>query len=294
MLTVNLLSSCRDKVICPAYQSTYILDDSVRQTYFSYLWKIKEAERQEFLAKEAAKDTLEDQTSTTPSAEYFAYVEPYVAPEREIKRTKYGIVRYQPYLLKNYRMRTVPMENIIGMPPEEPEFIEEGEFLASDFQSDSLSALDSLDRVAWNADSISVDSLVVDVPLAVRSEDKGPNYLYKYDPENRVYNMDQVYYNKYFGESLIAKPKKIDADKILNEVDSASTEKEGFFKRLFRKKKQEPDSTYNIDELIQSTDDQLDQNATEADPAPANDGFGPDNNEEATEEEEESEGGGGI
>ncbi len=292
MSSMVLLSSCYDKVICPSYQSTYILDDSVRQTYFSYLWKLDEGERQAYLAQQVAKDTIEgEEPDNVPRAEYFAYVEPHKVPERDLKKTKFGIVRYTPYLVKNYQMRTVPMENVLGLPVEEV-VEEEGEFYASDFaDTTAIAGADSLYSES--------DTVEVDIPLAVRSEDKGPKYLYKYDPENRVYNMDQVYYNKYFGESLIPKPKPpapIDS----TAVDSVATgEKVGFFKRLFGggKASVEIDSTYNVDALIESTENQLNgEIQTESDTTQIiNDGFGTDpidqsGNDPEPEEEDPNEG----
>ncbi len=296
MLVVMVVSSCRDKVICPAFQSTYILDDSVRQTYFSYLWKLDEKERQAYLAKQTAKDTIPDEVSTTPRAEYFAYVEPYIPPVEEVKKNKYGIIRYQPYLLKQFRMRTAPMENVLGL-PKEPEVIDdEGVFIASDFQSGDSLAL-SRDSLAFaRNDTVNfADTIIVDVPLAVRTqEDQGPKYLYKYDPENRVYNMDQVYYNKYFGESLVYKPRPKPP---AQPQDSLANNKGSFFKRLFGKGKVEVDSTFNVDALINATDQQLRQptDSTTVDdgfgtPPPPNNGGGNETPEEnPSEGEEESE-----
>ena len=35
VVSIVLLASCQERMVCPAYQSTYILDDSVRATFFS-------------------------------------------------------------------------------------------------------------------------------------------------------------------------------------------------------------------------------------------------------------------
>ena len=43
-------------MICPAFQSTYILDDSTRQAYFSYVWQLDENTRTQFLAKQKGQD----------------------------------------------------------------------------------------------------------------------------------------------------------------------------------------------------------------------------------------------
>jgi len=229
------LISCQDKVICPAFQSTYILDDSTREAYFSYVWQLDENTRTHYLAnKQTADSSTTDSLGvvTQPKTDYYAYAGEIVVPWRVPKRTKYGIVKPVFYPVKNYRLRTAPMENIFG-----PEVIS-NEFIAEDF-SDSL-AVDSL--------ALASDSLVVNEPVADVEEEKD-RFLYGYQPDDS-FNVEQYYYNKYFGEKLI--DNRPIPEPVVAPVDSLSADslqaKEPFLKGLFKKKKKEEEPLEDLGE----------------------------------------------
>ena len=69
--------SCRRKVVCPAFQSTYILNDSVRHQRFSLF----------------GRDTI-------PRYDYW------------VSKNRYGVVERTPYKRKFEEMKTIPMETI--------------------------------------------------------------------------------------------------------------------------------------------------------------------------------------
>lgn len=231
------LSACKDKVICPAFQSTYILDDSVRSVYYSYLWKLDEETRLKYLADQRAKTTDSTQTATAVLAagevDYFGYVEPYVVADREVKKTKYGMMAYQPYWLKNYRQRTAPMENVLTPQPEKVDTtVNVGEFVASDF-TDSVSAgADSVEVVA-SLDEPEED--IFELPTLARTDPPKPKtevkFLYRYDPEDKMLNVEQEYYNKHFGQYLYVN-EKINYETDTTATDSVSV-KSGWLKRFF-------------------------------------------------------------
>ncbi|MEQ8471009.1 MAG: hypothetical protein RIC35_07485 [Marinoscillum sp.] len=256
------ISSCRDKVICPAFQSTYILDDSVRSVYYSYLWKLDVAEREKYLAGLITPATVDPADSaalggpviaSTAQTDYFAYLEPYKVREREVKKNKYGMVKYEPYWLTNYQQKTAPMENVLAPPP--PPVIEPvdtvkdvGQFVASDF-SDSLT-MDSTAVVAnMEADTLGYDSLdIPSFPSIVQAPPQKPKletqYLYKYDPKDKELNVEQAYYNKYFGQYLYRRVPVME-EPPASENPEAENEGGGvfaFFKGLFDKKEVKSDS----------------------------------------------------
>ncbi|MEP0367567.1 MAG: hypothetical protein ABJN36_07100 [Cyclobacteriaceae bacterium] len=254
LIFLTAFTACKDKVICPAFQSTYILDDSVRLAYYSYLWKLDEAERTKYLANLnkpsqptiVANLSLEDTTSqivsqpddvdstatltasigdtptvtpVTKKTDYFAYAGQYVVPTKEVKKNKYGIIRHQPYLWKLYRMKTAPMENVLTPPKPQPDPImvqdttpvDVGEIYVSDF-GDSL-ATDSTAVVLADADTSNVSRQDIVLPslahsASAESRKVETKYLYRYDPKDKALNVEQDYYNKYFGEYLIQKPPK--------------------------------------------------------------------------------------
>ena len=244
LVSLFVLFSCQDKVICPAFQSTYILDDSTRNAYYSYVWQLDEVTRAKYFAESANTGGDSLGVVAQPKTDYYAYAGEKVVPWRVRKRTKYGIVKYEPYWLKKYRMRTAPMENIFAPEPLETNFV------ASDF-SDSLT-LDSLSIAS--VDSASLDSLVKE-PVALAKEEKDEvRYRFKYDP-NDNFNVEQEYYNKYFGEQFIDKRPKIEP--AIQQIDSVSTDfpdsfqtKEPFFKGLFKKKEVPIDTTQLVEEEI--------------------------------------------
>lgn len=222
------LISCQDKVICPAFQSTYILDDSTRNAYFSYVWQLDENTRSQFLAQQnggSAEDTIG--IVSQPKTDYYAYAGEKVVPWRLQKKTKYGIIKEPIHpIVKNYQMRTAPMENVHA-----PEKIS-NEFVASDF-ADSL----GVDSLSIAMDSLSLDSVVTQ-PVVAKEE---TSYLYKYDPSDN-FNVEQEYYNKYFGEKFIdnrpkPEPKPVALDSLGNPIADSVQTKEPFFKGLFKKKK---------------------------------------------------------
>lgn len=251
ILVLCAFSSCRDKVICPAYQSTYLLDDSVRQTYYSYLWKIDEKERQSFLAKEKAKDSIPNSVSNTPSADYFAYVEPYMPPVEKVNKDKYGMLKYQPFWIKNARLRTAPKVNVHKPVFEEEAFDQEGTFLAGDF-----AITDSLGNVT--------DTTVVTVPLSLQNDSlkkQGSKFLYNYRIDDS-HNMEQVYYNKYFAELLVDRrpPPQVDSTKIKSLLPDSLQQKKGMkglFKNIFKKKNKSASDSTAVDPVL------LEEDATE-------------------------------
>jgi len=259
LLCFLTLISCQDKVICPAYQSTYILDDTTRNAYFSYVWQLDEATRTQYLSQQQSGDTSSTDSLgiiTQPKTDYYAYAGEYIVPWGTPKKTKYGIVKPVFYPVKKYRMRTASMENVLAPEPLSNDFV------AEDFGIDSLQS-DRFNKVA--SDSLTSDSIVVakEVKSDPDKEDE-VRFLYGYDPSDN-FNVEQLYYNKYFGDRLIdnrpkPEPRKSVADSLSSDLKSDSTvvDKEPFFKGLFKKKKKEsvPDLEANEPETKSSSDQQ--------------------------------------
>ena len=239
MLCVLGIFSCQDKVICPAFQSTYILDDSTRNAYFSYVWQLDEPTRMQFLAQQdttstATLDSISPAGVGRPQTDYYAYAGEKVVPWRVSKRTKYGIVKPVFMPIKKYRMRTAPMENVLRPKPE-PTAVDAN--FVVDARPDSI-ATDSLSLAA--TDTLSIESFAVE-----EEEKKETRFLYGYDPSDN-FNVEQQYYNKYFSSRLIDnRPEPKPAPVIPDSTQSDSTSaKKSLFKGLFggKKKTQASDS----------------------------------------------------
>lgn len=235
-----LISSlgCRPNMICPAFQSTYILDDSLRFAYFSPLWKLDKETRDAYIAK----------NYDVSKTQYFASVEPYVAKAEEGNRTKFGIVKYEPNWLKTYQMRTAPRQDLIwkeGASEDPTDSMDIGSFLASDF----------------GLDSISGDSIILDTQDSIPAK----KYLYGYDPQSQN-NVEQEYYNKYFGYLLVAKAAPPNEDLPTDstgvvtdefiENDSLQVEKRSFLKRKKKKEVMDDDTELVGDDGFEEDDNE--------------------------------------
>jgi len=268
ILCFFILISCRDKLICPAFQSTYILDDSTRNAYFSYVWQLDEMTCSQYLLRQQSgvptdSDSLE--IIQQPATDYYAYASEYVAPWSISGRSKYGIVKPAFYPVKKYRMRTAPMENILAPEPLA------NDFDAAEFGTDSLQA-DTMSIIA--SDSVATDS-----PVAAKAQDKAlreeeTRYLYGYNPAD-IFNVEQAYYNKYFDDRLIdhrppPEPEEAVSDSLSIAVPDSTAGREPFFKGLFKKK---------------------DRKAAEEDPAGEEKNLSESTEEESQEEPGESYGG---
>lgn len=224
------LMSCQDKVICPAFQSTYILDDSTRNAYFSYVWQLDESTRSEFLSKQQSGSSEEDTMGVVaqPKTDYYAYAGEKIVPWRLQKRTKYGIIKKTWFPIKNYQLRTAPMENVLGPEPVSNDFV------ASEF-GDSL----RVDSLSIAMDSSLVDSTALAMENEEAEEEKKVKFLYGYDPADN-FNVEQLYYNKYFAEKFIDRrpePTPQVADTLSNVEQPDSLQRKSPLKGLFNKKK---------------------------------------------------------
>lgn len=241
---------CQDKIICSAFQSTYILDDSTRNAYYSYVWQLDETTRTEYLASLQGApegDSLSPVAAQAPTVDYYSYAGEKVVPWRVRNRTKFGVVKYEPYWLKNYRMRTAPMENVYAPKPPEPVEIDSIATAPTD-----LVAVDSLGVAPL--DSLEVDlAALEEQTVEVEEKKKQQKYLHGYDPLD-IFNVEQEYYNKYFGEKLIDRRPEPDkealqaTDSLANAIPDSLQKKKFSFKGLFKKKQNEPDSTQVLPE----------------------------------------------
>lgn len=82
---VCLLASCQERMVCPAYQSTYILDDSVRSMFFSRF-----------------------EVDSTPKR------------YAKVDRTQFGLIKKNKKSDKLRDMRTIAMKDVVP-PKEEPD-----------------------------------------------------------------------------------------------------------------------------------------------------------------------------
>ncbi len=216
---------CKDNVVCPAFQSTYILNDSVRWARYSLF-----------------------ENDSTPKMAMAS------------RRTKYGVNKKTSLFRKNYELMTAPKVNVLGNPAPDPAYYrEEVDVIAMELASN-----DSLQLAAGDSLGMDSTMVLADASEAFPvTDDDGPKYKYRYHPHN-PYNQEQEYYNKYFGELLVDNrpppptPEQL-AQQMLEEGWEADSlgleeEKKGLFKK---KKKQAPSDSLEVDpETLQQVIDQ--------------------------------------
>ncbi len=242
IIVLLALASCRDKVICPTFQSTYILDDSVRSTYFSYLWYLNEDERKAHLSANAKIPPPDSLGVTVASADegagvdYFAYTAQYKVPPREVKRTKYGIAKRTPVipnLVRNFQLKTSPMENVLTP----PEVTKEETPTEMSVDSSAYAALDSTAAVA-EVDSLNVSQPADSLAEAETKEEKAKKewerFKYGFNPLDSM-QPDQEYYFRKYGWLLQNAAPKDEPAQAEQPSDSTQTERKGL-KGLFKKK----------------------------------------------------------
>jgi len=252
-----LLASCRDKVICPAFQSTYILDDSVRNTYFSYAWYLSPEERNKKSSVEPEilpLDSLGEMVASidqSAGVDYFSYTADYKVLPRETKKTKFGIIKRTPIIpniVRNLQLKTSPMKNVLTP----PELRKEEEIAPDPILADS-SALAPLDSTATIAaqDSLNViqpdSSSVAVVDEIEEKKKKWIQFKYGFIPSDNM-QPDQEYYFRKYGWLLQNAPPReepVDTTQQIQQMqsngldslgtDSTTTQTKGR-KGLFKKK----------------------------------------------------------
>ena len=255
LLVLLLASSCRDKVICSAFQSTYILDDSVRATYFSYMWYLDEDERTNTaVTADVAQNSTDSLGVTVASAEsgggvdYIAYTAQYRVPPQQTYKNKNGIVRKNPIIpniIRNLQLRTTPKENILTPPDAwkpEDEIQQESTtpldttYYASVDSTASVSALDSLNTTE------PIDSLDAGLSDEQLARQEWEQFKYGFNPLDSM-QPDQEYYFKKYGYLLLNKPpeeQSPESNEVTQESDSTGGKGlKGFFSRFKRNRNEE-------------------------------------------------------
>ncbi len=256
------LTACQDRIICSAFQSTYILDDSTRMAYYSSYWRLDKSTQEKFLASyQPAVDSLDTAAVGGIAGDitlYYDHVQQYLTPQRNPRRSKYGVVKYEPEWMKNYKLKSAPMENVLAPQKEKPVSEKEKELEIGDFvamnEDDSTVVLDSAFLASEDSLLVApVDSSML--ALEEEEEPKGPEYLYGYDPSDN-FNVEQEYYNKYFGEYLLAPKKKKQPSVVATDstqvagvenlsADSVQVEEEGGMFR--RRRNQDPANDNSVE-----------------------------------------------
>ena len=283
-LVVFLLSSCRSNMMCPAYQSTYILDMYKKRS--TYEMKERTYYTTHLLYDSVRINTPED---SLRRMQFSHFIDSMPFSRFDVRKNKNGRVTrvrvakndinreaykrrkdliaeydYLPgfnkahWIRKNDDQRLIRMEDQFIPPVDSSELIvDEGYFVEEDFvTNDSLGVA--------SADSLATDSLAIAQPqVAEIPEGPTERYRFGYEFKNNKFNEDQDYYNKEFGHLFVYKippppPPAEEPEEALAESDTTTTKKKGFLSRF--KKKKGADDEESITEEEESIPQEENQN----------------------------------
>ena len=204
LLAVITFSSCNDKLICPAYTSYFVLDNSNANLVAS-------AKRGDYpdpsylLYENKIRDN------------YFTYIGEDSMPRndmRKVRKDQFGIIEKRRFLSKRNNLGMIPMEVVIPEPDDSIKFAGDDQLLAE------------LD----NVDSLAVDSAAI----------VGKTYKYNVDQKYYLwYLRDKLVWK----EDPDDKNKKSDAEIAGEETDAGPKEGffKRIFGNIFKKKEKEVD-----------------------------------------------------
>lgn len=234
-MAVLLTSACTERMICPAYQSSFILDEDYRRNYFSpfevnagdTVPKGYQANASDtvfnstFYAQRGGRSVQQKEGFTYPNRKKkFFLARIWSSPERPVLEN--------PYLLDRI-LKKRPYWKLDVLKPE-------------------LVHSSNTDTVQLEVPML-IDSLGQAIPDTTRTESSLPTYNVLTVPERyKGYNVDQIEYNRKFGH-LFPKPppppEPVDsvallaAEKAAQEADSTQSKKKGL-RGLFKKKNKPP------------------------------------------------------
>ncbi len=218
---ILVLSSCTQRLICPAYQSAFIYDKPTQKEKFVYYNESTTQPREVLASSDSKVITLPPRDSTW--AKSVVMPGPALPQVRRVKKDRYLLLPEKSYKKTLNSLRTVQMKPVYPK------------------KADSLDIAAALDSAARS---------VTDTLTATQSSKPAPavDSAYAITKTKEKYNVDQDNYMWYFRDLLVL-PDVRAAMQEEGEVraSQAKTEKKakgGFFNNLFKKKdKTKNDST---------------------------------------------------
>lgn len=222
------LSSCTQKLICPAYQSSFIYDKTAQREKFVY-YNASTTQPKEILASNSNTITLPPRDSTWAKSD--ALRGPALPQVRRVKQDRYLLLPEKTYKQALKALRTVEMKPVYPK------------------KQDSLDIANELDSAARSI----TDTLTAQAQAKPKPQEDS---VYVITKTKEKYNMDQDAYMWYFRDILVlpdVRAAMMEESKVQKAKNKSSPKKkEGFFNKLF-KKKEKPDSTRNLN-VVNSTD----------------------------------------
>jgi len=248
LVGVGLLSSCTQKMVCPAYQSAFIFDKPTAREQFVYFNAdtanardvVASADRSFTLPPKPTPGTKAFYRGDSVEVKYEVMQGPALPKAKTVKRDRYLLMPRKTYQKALRSLMTVEMK------PVYPKKVED----------DSAMAAQQLANIIRDEN---------DSTFGTRQEAKGDS-VYVISKAKEKFNVEQDNYLWYFRDMLVLPDVRLAMEgQAAGEgaQGGKSGQKKGFFKNLFGRKKKSAasDSTYMTD--LQSTDYPLDSAANE-------------------------------
>ncbi|MCE2935296.1 MAG: hypothetical protein ACK5V5_04085 [Cyclobacteriaceae bacterium] len=242
LVGVWVLSSCTQKMVCPAYQSAFIFDKPTAREQFVYFNAdtanardvVASADRSFTLPPKPTPGTKAFYRGDSVEVKYEVMQGPALPKAKTVKRDRYLLMPRKTYQKALRSLMTVEMK------PVYPKKVED----------DSAMAARQLANIIRDEN---------DSKFGTRPEAKGDS-VYVISKAKEKFNVEQDNYLWYFRDMLVLPDVRLAMEGQAGGESSEggqSSRKKGFFKNLFgKKKKSANDSTYMKD--LQSTDYPLD------------------------------------
>lgn len=189
---VLLTSACTERMICPAYQSSFILDEDYRQNYFSP-FEVNAGDTVPKGYQANASDTVFNQTF-------------YAQRGKRSPQEKEGFIypnRKRKFFLA--RIWSSPERPVLENPYLLDRILKKRPYWKLDILKPELVHRSNTDTVQLEVPML-IDSLGQAIPDTTRTESAMPTYSVLTVPERyKGYNVDQIEYNRKFGH-LFPKP----------------------------------------------------------------------------------------
>lgn len=205
-----ILSSCTQRLVCPAYQSAFIFDKPTAREKFVY-YNESITTPKEILASNSKSITLPPRDSSWANSTVLPG--PALPQVKRVKMDKYLLLPEKTYKKAMRALQTVEMKQVL---PKKEEV-------------DSLDIMNALDSAARTI----TDTLTVQTVKAKPEEEVDSAYAITKTKEK--YNMDQDIYMWYFRDILVLPDVRAAMQEKSDEAKEKKT-KQGLFKRIFGKK----------------------------------------------------------
>ncbi len=207
VITLLTLSSCTQRLVCPAYQSAFIFDKPTAKEQFVYYNESTTASK-DIIASTGKTITLPARDSSWANSTVLPG--PALPKVRRVKMDKYLLLPEKTYKKALRSLQTVEMKQVLPK------------------KVDSLDIEAALDSAARSI----TDTLTA---ISERPKPEEVDSTYAITKTKEKYNLDQDIYMWYFRDVLVLP----DVRAAMQQNKSAAEQKktrQGFFKRLFGKK----------------------------------------------------------